>query len=166
MTISVSESKWRSPKRAQISTCAYRRDITSLRDYSVVGECQHHPWRNVDLSKQFIFVWYRWCIGTIPWLVNTQYSALVWAHLFIDDSNNSEVNNLLLMLDNRFSVKFNKWEEQSDTLLRTKGEINVKDRHPIWVGYFQIENFNYLNWLKSIFFIIHTWAKMPSILNL
>ena len=72
----------------------------------------------------------------------------------------------LLMLDNRFSVKFNKWEEQSDTLLRTKDETSEKDRHPIWVGYFQIENFNYLNWLKSIFFIIHTWAKMPSILNL
>ena len=74
--------------------------------------------------------------------------------------------NWLLMLDNRFSVKFNKWEEQNVTLSHTNDETSVKDHHPIWVGYFQIENSNYLNWLKSIYFIIHTGAKILSMLNL
>ena len=105
MTISVSESKWRSPKRAQISTCVDWWDITSLCDYSVVRECQHHPWRDVDLSKQLIFVWYWRCIRTFSWLVNTKYSALVRPHLFIDDSNHSEVKILLAIFHNRFFSK-------------------------------------------------------------
>lgn len=102
---SVFESKWRPPKRTQIPACSDWWDITSLCDYSVVGECQHHPWRDVNVSKQLIFVWYRRCIRTISWLVNTKYSALVWTHIFIDDSNHSEVKFLLHISNNSFSSK-------------------------------------------------------------